>query len=113
MPNEYGSETVRRFFDTSGPYATLQKAADVPPSFVIIQRINLGLYALFGELHATGNWRRLAEEIWPFVDRPPSTPMGEAIAEWQRARSAGETPAGAGGSQPEDDTDDESRELAS
>ena len=38
---------------------------------VIIQRINLGLYSLFGELHATGNWRRLAEELWPFVDGPP------------------------------------------
>jgi hypothetical protein len=51
---------------------------------VIIQRINLGLYAIFGELHATGNWRRLAEELWPFVDGPPSTPMGEAIESWRR-----------------------------
>ena len=55
------------------------KAANVPPFMVIIQRINLGLYAIFGELHATGNWRRIAEELWPFVDGPPSTPMGEAI----------------------------------
>ena len=46
------------------------QAANVPPTFVIIQRINLGLYAIFGELHATANWRRLAEEIWPFVDGP-------------------------------------------
>ena len=50
---------------------------------VIIQRINLGLYALFGELHATANWRRIAEELWPLVDGPPSTPMGEAIAAWE------------------------------
>ena len=70
---------MRRFFDTSGPYAAMQKAANVPQSFVIIQRINLGLYAIFGELHATGNWRRIAEELWPFVDGPPSTPMGERI----------------------------------
>ncbi len=67
---------MRRFFDTSGPYTEIQKAANVPPSMVIIQRINLGLYSLFGELHATGNWRRLAEELWPFVDGPPSTPDG-------------------------------------
>ena len=26
---EYASETVRRFFDTSGPYATMQMAAKV------------------------------------------------------------------------------------
>jgi predicted unusual protein kinase regulating ubiquinone biosynthesis (AarF/ABC1/UbiB family) len=82
---EYASETVRRFFDTSGPYAEIQKAANVPPSMVILQRINLGLYSLFGELHATGNWRKLAEELWPFVDGPPSTPMGRDIVAWARA----------------------------
>ncbi len=81
---EYASETVRRFFDTTGPYAVMQKAANLPSSFVIIQRINLGLYALFGELHATANWRGIAEELWPFVDGPPSSPMGERIEEWRR-----------------------------
>jgi len=83
---EYASETVRRFFDTSGPYRDLMRAANVPPFMVIIQRINLGLYAIFGELHATANWRRLAEELWPFVDGPPSTPMGIEIEAWRRRR---------------------------
>lgn len=84
---EYASETVRRFFDKSGPYGEIMKAANVPPSMVIIQRINLGLYAIFGEMNATANWRRLAEEIWPFVEAPPSTPMGREIAEWARRRA--------------------------
>jgi len=84
---EYSSETVRRFFDTSGPYAVMQKAANLPPSFVVIQRISLGLYAIFGELHATGNWRRLAEELWPFVGGPPASPMGQEIAAWSRERA--------------------------
>jgi len=83
---EYASETVRRFFDTSGPYRDIMRAANVPPFMVIIQRINLGLYAIFGELAATANWRRLAEEIWPFVDGPPSTPMGVEIDGWRRRR---------------------------
>ena len=72
------------------------KAANLPPSMVIIQRINLGLYALFGDLRARNNWRRIAEELWPFVDAPPSTPMGERIAEWERARGEGLSPAPAG-----------------
>ncbi|HEY5155754.1 MAG TPA: AarF/ABC1/UbiB kinase family protein [Acidimicrobiales bacterium] len=83
---EYASETVRRFFDTSGPYGEIMKASNVPPSMVIIQRINLGLYAIFAELAATANWRRLAEELWPFVDGPPSTPMGREIERWRRER---------------------------
>ena len=62
------------------------KAANIPPSFVIIQRINLGLAALMGELAATANWRKIAEELWPFVDGPPSTPMGEAEQAWLAAR---------------------------
>ncbi len=82
MTPEYASESVRRFFDASGPYGPIMKAANVPPSFVIIQRINLGLYALLGDLRATANWRRIAEELWPFVDGAPSTPMGEAEAAW-------------------------------
>lgn len=84
---EYASETIRRFFDMTGPYAEIMKAANVPTSMVVLQRINLGLYALFGELHARGNWRALAEEIWPFVDGPPSTKIGEAIAEWENTLS--------------------------
>jgi predicted unusual protein kinase regulating ubiquinone biosynthesis (AarF/ABC1/UbiB family) len=79
---EYASETVRRFFDYGGEHAEILRAANVPPSFVILQRINLGLYAIFGELRATANWRRISEEIWPFVNAPPSTEMGRLAAEW-------------------------------
>ena len=49
---------------------------------MILQRINLGMFALLGELGATGDWRAIAEEIWPFVQAPPSTPMGEAEGAW-------------------------------
>ena len=83
---EYSSESVRRFFDLTGPHAEIMKAANLPPSMVIIQRINLGLYALFGELGARNNWRRIAEELWPFVAAAPSTPMGRTIAEWAATR---------------------------
>lgn len=80
----YASETVRQVFDLTGPHGDIMKAANVPPSFVIIQRINLGLYAVLGELRATANWRRIAEEIWPFVDGAASTPLGEEEAAWRR-----------------------------
>jgi predicted unusual protein kinase regulating ubiquinone biosynthesis (AarF/ABC1/UbiB family) len=83
----WSSESVRRFFDASGPHGEIMKAANVPPSFVIIQRINLGLFAVLGELRATANWRRIAEELWPFVDAPPSTPLGEQEAAWLAARA--------------------------
>jgi hypothetical protein len=83
----WSSESVRRFFDASGPHGEIMKAANVPASFVIIQRINLGLFAVLGELGATANWRRIAEEIWPFVSAPASTPLGELEAAWAAARA--------------------------
>ena len=66
-------------FDRSSPIA---QYATVPRAFVFIQRINLGLYAILGRLGATGNYRRISEELWPMVDGPPSTPMGVAEAGW-------------------------------
>ena len=84
---EYASETVRRMFDGSSPYAHVAKLSNVPPAFVVTQRINLGLHALLGRLRARRNWRRIAFELWPFVDGEPSTPMGEAEAAWLDAHS--------------------------
>ncbi|HEX2645631.1 MAG TPA: hypothetical protein VHO95_00215, partial [Candidatus Dormibacteraeota bacterium] len=81
----YASAIVRRFFDARGPLAPY---SDVPRAYVIMQRINLGLYAVLGSLHATANWRRIAEEIWPFRNGPPSTPIGEAEARWEATRGA-------------------------
>jgi predicted unusual protein kinase regulating ubiquinone biosynthesis (AarF/ABC1/UbiB family) len=79
---EYASETIRRMFDASGPHGKVLRASNLPPSFVIIQRINLGLYAILGQLRATANFRRVANELWPFVDGPASTDLGRAEAAW-------------------------------
>ena len=77
--SEYSSGIVRHTFDRTSPIA---QYATVPKAFVFIQRINLGLYALLGELRATGNYRRMAEELWPFVQGPPSTPLGHREHPW-------------------------------
>ena len=80
---EYASQIVRHTFDRTSPIA---QYATVPRPFVFIQRINLGLYALLGELGARGNYRRVAEELWPFSAGPPSTAMGEAERVWLHTR---------------------------
>jgi predicted unusual protein kinase regulating ubiquinone biosynthesis (AarF/ABC1/UbiB family) len=87
MTEAYASETVRRMFDAGGAHADITKAANVPPSFVIIQRINLGLYALLGRLGSTANWRAVADELWPFIDAPPSTDLGREERDWLATKS--------------------------
>jgi hypothetical protein len=75
---------TRRFFDFRSP---LVAYVQIPRSYVILQRINLGLFALLGELSATADWRCIAEEIWPFVQGPPCTPIGVAEAQWRATRT--------------------------
>jgi predicted unusual protein kinase regulating ubiquinone biosynthesis (AarF/ABC1/UbiB family) len=89
MTGAYASAVTRRFFDFRSPLAAY---VQIPRSYVILQRINLGLFALLGELGATADWRSIAEEIWPFVQGPPSTPMGEAEAGWRAARAGAGNP---------------------
>jgi predicted unusual protein kinase regulating ubiquinone biosynthesis (AarF/ABC1/UbiB family) len=90
MTGDYASAVVRRFFDVRSPLA---QWVSVPRSYVILQRINLGLFAILGELTATADWRGIAEEIWPFIQGPPTTPIGEAEAAWRDGRTRAAEPA--------------------
>ncbi|HEX6452832.1 MAG TPA: AarF/ABC1/UbiB kinase family protein [Trebonia sp.] len=85
MTRDYATSVTRKFFDFRSPVAPY---ASIPRSYVIVQRINLGLFSVLAEMNATGDWRAVAEEIWPFFQGPPSTPMGEAEAAWKSARPA-------------------------
>ena len=84
---DYAAGGVQHLFDTNGPYQELMRHLNVPPSFVVVQRITLGLMGLFAQLRATANWQRIAAELWPFTSAPPSTPMGEEIRAWRESNA--------------------------
>jgi predicted unusual protein kinase regulating ubiquinone biosynthesis (AarF/ABC1/UbiB family) len=79
MTSGYATAVARQYFDFKNPVAAYGR---IPRSYVILQRINLGMTAILAEMGATGDWRGIAEEIWPFMQGPPSTPMGEAERDW-------------------------------
>jgi predicted unusual protein kinase regulating ubiquinone biosynthesis (AarF/ABC1/UbiB family) len=85
ITSDYATAVARRFFDLHSPVAAY---INLPRPYVILQRINLGLFAVLGDLTATADWRAIAEEIWPFTHGPASTPMGAAEAAWQARRQA-------------------------
>ena len=97
VTGDYASAVVRRFFDVRSPVA---QYARIPRSYVVLQRINLGLFALLGEMQATANWRAIAEEIWPFMQAQPTTPMGVAEQGWKAMRPAVTVPAARAADQP-------------
>ncbi|HXX90887.1 MAG TPA: AarF/ABC1/UbiB kinase family protein, partial [Acidimicrobiales bacterium] len=92
---EWASQVARRYVDGRSQFADVMAHTGMPPSFVVLQRINLGLLAVLGRLAATANWRRVAEELWP-TDAPPSTPMGEAEARWWQRVHGGRVLSGRG-----------------
>jgi predicted unusual protein kinase regulating ubiquinone biosynthesis (AarF/ABC1/UbiB family) len=83
LTSEYSSAVARRYVDFKNPLAAYAK---IPRPYVILQRINLGLFAILGEMRATADWRGISEEIWPFTKAPPSTPLGEAEVPWLASR---------------------------
>ncbi len=80
VTTEFSAKLLYKTFDSRTN--EILKFANVPPTFALIQRINLGLFSLLGRLGATANWRRISEELWPWTDAAPSTPMGEDEARW-------------------------------
>jgi predicted unusual protein kinase regulating ubiquinone biosynthesis (AarF/ABC1/UbiB family) len=85
---EYATDFTRRYLFDRESFGEVLRWTTVPPAYVILQRINIGLVALLGRLNATANWRRITEELWPFTDGPPSTPLGEAEADWWRHKAS-------------------------
>jgi predicted unusual protein kinase regulating ubiquinone biosynthesis (AarF/ABC1/UbiB family) len=80
---EYARSNVEVIFSRQGEVA---KYGNIPPMLVLIQRINLGLYAVLANLNAEANWRRIAEELWPMVNAGPSTSLGREEAAWLRIK---------------------------
>ncbi|GIU89985.1 MAG: hypothetical protein KatS3mg010_1084 [Acidimicrobiia bacterium] len=97
---EYASETVRRFFDIGGPYAHVAKGRRTCRRRSSSRSASTwDLHAVLGRLRARANFRRIAEELWPIVDGPPSTPMGEAGGPPGSRRAAEAGPGYASGTQ--------------
>ncbi len=87
VTHEYAAKMVSQFFDMSGSASRVVKHANLPPQWVLLQRINLGLYAILARLNATRDWFGICQEIWPFAayDGPPATELGRQEAAWLTA----------------------------
>jgi predicted unusual protein kinase regulating ubiquinone biosynthesis (AarF/ABC1/UbiB family) len=80
ITHEYAAAMIGKYFDPTG--SRVQKYANMLPDFAILQRINLGLYAILARLEAKADWFRITKEIWPFTDGEPATELGRQEAEW-------------------------------
>ncbi len=47
-------DTIAKIFDVQGPHAPVIEQLNMPPSFVILDRVVWGVSAILGKLEATG-----------------------------------------------------------
>jgi predicted unusual protein kinase regulating ubiquinone biosynthesis (AarF/ABC1/UbiB family) len=80
----YTTEALRNVMDLQGPYADVIKNLNMPPSFVILDRVVWGVSALLGRLEARNKWRGILQEYRH--GGPPVTPLGEAELAWSRGQ---------------------------
>ncbi|MEY2473668.1 MAG: hypothetical protein QOK28_2997 [Actinomycetota bacterium] len=80
VTHEYAAAMIGKYFDPNG--SRVLKFANMMPDFAILQRINLGLYAILARLEARADWLAITREIWPFAPGEPSTALGHEEAAW-------------------------------
>lgn len=82
---DFVKEAMAKIIDVKGPHAHVIERLNMPPSFVILDRVVWGVSAILGKLQVEAPWRAMMLEY--LHGAPPSTPMGEAAARWKSART--------------------------
>ena len=77
-------DAMATIIDVKGPHAEVIEQLNMPPSFVILDRVVWGVSAILGKLEVTAPWRSMLLEYR--ADGPPATPMGEAERAWLARR---------------------------
>jgi len=81
---EWMRDTLSVIFDIQGPHAQVIEQLNMPPSFVILDRVVWGVSAILGKLEARAPWRAMLLEY--IADGEPATELGAAEAAWRADR---------------------------
>ena len=78
---EFTKQALGKLLDVTGPYADVIQRLDMPPSFVILDRVVWGMSALLGRLGARNRWASILAEYRDGA--PPATEMGVLERRWR------------------------------
>ena len=81
---EFVRDTLSKVIDVAGPFSDVISALNVPPSYVILDRVVWGVSAIMGKLGASGPFRAMVLEYR--CGGPPATELGEEEARWLATR---------------------------
>ena len=77
---DFVKEAMATIIDVRGPHAPVIEHLNMPPSFVILDRVVWGVNAILAKLEVTAPWRGMLLEY--LHEAPPATPMGVAERDW-------------------------------
>jgi len=81
----YVMEVMTAVSDPRSEFFSLMRRENIPANELMGRRMEMGVLAVLGQLHAKRNWHRIAREWW--FDDKPSTDLGEAEHDfWKRRR---------------------------
>jgi predicted unusual protein kinase regulating ubiquinone biosynthesis (AarF/ABC1/UbiB family) len=85
------TKAISTMVNFGGPYADVLSSFNLPPSFIMLDRMMWGLTALLCRLEATNKWGGILSEYRKGT--PPVTELGELEAAWrdQRTKRVGRT----------------------
>ncbi len=83
---EFAAEVIRSTTDPRSPYSDVLRQLNLPPDYLLLNRIQWGLNSVLGQLRARNDWRAIRDE---YVDETaqPATPLGELDAAWWNERN--------------------------
>ncbi len=81
---DWTSKALQKVIDMQGEYGDVIRVLNMPPSYVILDRVVWGMSALLGRLSATNNWRGLLAEYRKGA--APVTELGRIEEAWRSSR---------------------------
>ncbi len=76
-------DAMSTIIDVKGPHAAVIEQLNMPPSFVVLDRVVWGVNALLAKLELTNPWRAMLLEY--HADGPPATPLGVEEHHWAQS----------------------------
>ena len=83
---EFAAEVIRSTTDPRSRYSDVLRKLNLPPDYLLLNRIQWGLNSVLGKLGATGDWRAIRDE-YVLAGAQPATPLGELDATWWAQRN--------------------------
>ena len=81
---EFAAEVLRSTTDPRSEYADVLRKLNLPPDYLLLNRIQWGLNSVLGRLGARNDWAAIRNEY--VAGAPPATPLGALDDAWWRTR---------------------------